>query len=609
VLLIHELNLGSLSFFVQKLFVPFSVLSTVHLNRIGIMDPASLAIGISGLLPIAKEITRIVRAKRNMANVPSDLSSYYTKFELENGKFLYWLENVFGADLHKPDFNASEAELPNSLESTFGIKRIVYDALATVLGILNEINALFESLGAQIERLDGAPSRTIIAYSQKMAETRRLERTARFKDQVSQRRKLFFETNVRSKSPKSRLEDYHKDLVYYNSSLHELVSLHKENVADAAFRAKVLAGRSTSAQLEDVESATFGSDEALNKAVRFKQQWMSHIEGQGVSLHNSRTDFSAIDSPQVRPDGSFRRRTTSNFATTNGQRLRIMVEWRAAPQHLSNDIQVILHDRLSKLSAILGLPEKPQELRTLPCLGWTSNIATLNNLGLIYRFPDFAKPNSRAQSLHELYRNGTLPSLSDRFKLARTLAVSLMTFHSIGWLHKEFTSENIVFFQHVDGEAEEYDIRQPFVSGFEYSRPNDAQELTLPQDGLGGDNFNPSQHPEVDRGPSGRTNEYRYSRRYDIYSLGVILLEIAFWDQWSQICRRSNGLILTRQNAQKELKSLVRTSVAHRMGMRYRNVILSCLNWPHVRESEAAADVDSFYLAVVKILDSCQCGA
>jgi hypothetical protein len=572
------------------------------------MEIAGLAIGTSGLLPIAKEIMRMVRAKRNMANVPSDLLMYYTKLGCENGKFLIWLENVFGSALYSHDFEASETELPDSLESPLGIKRLIYDALATVLGILDGMNAVYESLGAKIELPGRTPPKEIIAYSQRMAEKKRLERTAEFKDKVTRTRKLFFETNVRSKSPKSRLEDYFQDLVYWNSSLYELVSRHKENVVEAAFKARMLAGRTTAAQLDSVEGATSGSDEALNKAVRFKQQWMRHLEGQGGSLQNPRTDFSAINASQATTDGSFCRRTTSNFSTraTNGQRMRILVEWRTAPRHLSSDKQDILHERLSKLSAILGLAEKPEELRTLHCLGWTNKV---DNLGLIYHFPDFAKASSRPQSLHELYREGTLPSLSERFKLARTLAVSMMTFHSIGWLHKGFISDNIVFFQSINADSEEYDIAQPFVSGFEYSRPNDPVEMTLPQDGPGGETFHPTQHPEVEHGASRRATGYRYSRRYDIYSLGVILFEIACWDQLRNICQRSNNLTLTRQNAQDELKRLVRTLVAHRMGSKYRNVVLSCLDWPDVRESDASVDVDNFYLDVVRILDSCQCGA
>jgi hypothetical protein len=125
------------------------------------------------------------------------------------------------------------------------------------------------------------------------------------------------------------------------------------------------------------------------------------------------------------------------------------------------------------------------------------------------------------------------PSLDFRLALARTFSTTVSALYSSGWLHKSLRSTSILFpvrtsdvqVVPIQGSKDALGLAsQMLLSGFEYSRP----EASV---------------PSIDRGLS--TNDiasaiYRHPRyqgeaisgyriEYDIYSVGLILTEIALW--------------------------------------------------------------------------------
>jgi hypothetical protein len=48
--------------------------------------------------------------------------------------------------------------------------------------------------------------------------------------------------------------------------------------------------------------------------------------------------------------------------------------------------------------------------------------------------------------------------------------------HSVGWLHKSFRSENILFFN--DADQDPHLLTQPYVCGFDFSRQDSPHEMT-----------------------------------------------------------------------------------------------------------------------------------
>lgn len=119
----------------------------------------------------------------------------------------------------------------------------------------------------------------------------------------------------------------------------------------------------------------------------------------------------------------------------------------------------------------------------------------------------------------------------------------------------------------------------------------------------------------VDRHPSrqGTHPEVDYEMRHDIYSLGVVLLEIGLWtsfvvcDQKEEFCLSRPHPILesidvsgaqdARQSAYKNkhvLESLASRDLPSRLGKRYTGVVLQCLRCLDTGQ-DAYADGPSLY--------------
>jgi len=118
-----------------------------------------------------------------------------------------------------------------------------------------------------------------------------------------------------------------------------------------------------------------------------------------------------------------------------------------------------------------------------------------------------------------------LPSQTQRVRLSMILACALSQLHSAGWLHKSLRADNILFFpapSKAGGHKWGISLDEPYIVGYEYARFDSSSEVSE----------QPSSNPEHDiyRHPSA-IGDYSesFNRLFDIYSLGLIFLEIAQW--------------------------------------------------------------------------------
>ncbi|KAK0621460.1 prion-inhibition and propagation-domain-containing protein [Bombardia bombarda] len=225
----------------------------------------------------------------------------------------------------------------------------------------------------------------------------------------------------------------------------------------------------------------------------------------------------------------------------NGVQKKVWIEWkdydRQKPQDLSPPKEVII-GRVQKLAALLNHTPKPEAFRTLHCLGFFDKATTdddddndeediLNmRLGLVFEGPqdDNLHTSLPPLSLRELLETHRKPSVTERIKLAHAISNCLLYLHAVNWLHKGLRSHNIVFFRTKNGYIE---YSKPYLSGFDFSRPSRADEMTdIP--GPGDDaEYNLYRHPHAQSvNPEERE---RFKKSFDIYSLGVVLVEIARW--------------------------------------------------------------------------------
>ena len=216
------------------------------------------------------------------------------------------------------------------------------------------------------------------------------------------------------------------------------------------------------------------------------------------------------------------------------QKRPVFVEWKGLPSHSQGKIMARVHD----LVILLHSP-KHSEFRSLECigLGLDSDAA---RVAFVYQFPlgqtfhsgleplqQFANP---PESLRSLFR--TNPSITDRVRLALQVTQSLKWFHTSGWLHKNLRSENILFptsdgFQSLKTDQ----LEHPILIGFAFSRQDSPSQISE----------QPSSDPERDiyRHPEamGEPSE-SFTALKDIYSLGIILLEIGEWRSLKSLVKK-----------------------------------------------------------------------
>jgi hypothetical protein len=111
--------------------------------------------------------------------------------------------------------------------------------------------------------------------------------------------------------------------------------------------------------------------------------------------------------------------------------------------------------------------------------------------------------------------------------------MTVLNLHAVNWLHKGIFSQNVVF--HFGGDEDGdaglgYDPENPILSGFEYSRP-DGTETTARDVDVVWDLY---RWPGIQRqAPTERNSK----KTYDLYSLGLVLLEIAHWEKLHTVMR------------------------------------------------------------------------
>ncbi|KAI0446360.1 hypothetical protein F4803DRAFT_41309 [Xylaria telfairii] len=198
--------------------------------------------------------------------------------------------------------------------------------------------------------------------------------------------------------------------------------------------------------------------------------------------------------------------------------------------------------------------------------------------------------NHPPRTLSDLIRDSeafSMPLLGDRFALALTLATAFSNFHSAGWLHKGFHSGNIIFLAHPFGQQASIRVTDPFITGFQYSRPTDAHSLS--RGPLENSELEYYYHPSADKG---------FSRRIDLYSLGVVLCEIGRWGLVSStVSDRRRRTMVDRSAWCNYLASKVLPDMGWRMGEKYQSVVrilLQC-QLPNDDDDGGGGDDEGFF--------------
>ncbi|OCK84951.1 hypothetical protein K432DRAFT_287852 [Lepidopterella palustris CBS 459.81] len=181
---------------------------------------------------------------------------------------------------------------------------------------------------------------------------------------------------------------------------------------------------------------------------------------------------------------------------------------------------------VERLISLLQIKLRPAEFCAPSCLGYILAKGTDARFGFVYEADGHLETPVDPQSLLERFEEGgTTVSLRARISLAQDLATSLMYLHAVNWLHKGFRSASILLFPG-QGSGELGKLR---LSGLEYARPDEVGLTSTgpPQNSEWGVYCHP--------GYLGLGRKRGFRKTYDIYSLGIVLIEIAYWKAADEI--------------------------------------------------------------------------
>ncbi|KAI8250463.1 hypothetical protein K4K58_009771 [Colletotrichum sp. SAR11_239] len=288
---------------------------------------------------------------------------------------------------------------------------------------------------------------------------------------------------------------------------------------------------------------------------------------------------------------------------------RILVEYKqivtqqetVASKNIIQPIKQLYGPQLARLLRTAG----EHSFRTLPFNSYAWNA---ENAQYIFLFDYPINTADRVpKSLNDLILSSELQpqyklELRQRFLVAQTMAGAIGAFHSDGWLHKSIRAHAVKFFFFADGNS--CDFGNPYLTDFEFSRPLAGITRLAPQAiDLEHDVY---RHPDR-HGLPGTS----FSKMHDIYSLGVVLLEIGLWQTARQIHddvikyeREGDALgPLKPQEIKEAFLQDARERLAHRMGALYQEAVVACLDgdWDELAGSRDFAK--EFYKRVVQKVD------
>ena len=304
----------------------------------------------------------------------------------------------------------------------------------------------------------------------------------------------------------------------------------------------------------------------------------------------------------------------------------VLVEWRdgfkshssAAEceerlDHLVTTLQCMYQSSTSQPPPESAAP-RSVDFAIMKCIGWTTPQDDFDQLSLIYACPKNGSPRPitlREWICRDRGKAKGPPALGIRFDLAYSLAQAVSSMVTIGWVHNGLRSDNICFF------GDEWTIqRRFFLTGFTYARPDNVlkdisrlpnhnqtyQLYRPPQFALQKASLTEERRPgKVDREGSDSEISPRITSAFDIYALGIILLELGYW--WTIEGLKDSKTFEDFYGDRGHLAELI-VGLSSRMGDIYTGVVRKCLGLEH--QVDGGEDEYDVMARVLQALGRCK---
>ena len=274
--------------------------------------------------------------------------------------------------------------------------------------------------------------------------------------------------------------------------------------------------------------------------------------------------------------GGRSRRQWANLRQGDGTIRRVIVEFKDRPLNPPHDATKQATKELNSLVRELRIAAQKETMQVFYCHGYYD---CAEHYGIVYGLPPSVDMNTmQCESLGSIllkpeYNRILAANLRNRIQLAEAIATTLLNLHSVQWVHKSLNPDNVLLFgrRNSDGSID-FDWSRPYLVGFDASRSNFGVT----------DKRSPNLFWEnrVYTHPERQSEEHnRYKKMHDIYSLGVMLLELGMMDCFKHSRYRKNQKEWTNLGKEMLLQKFVTTAKSMKgvIGPLYEEIVLTCL--------------------------------
>ncbi|KAH8692515.1 hypothetical protein GQ44DRAFT_719799 [Phaeosphaeriaceae sp. PMI808] len=589
-----------------------------------------LAFSVSGIFTLVKKCLSIYRHIDEAGGFGENVWEQYVLFQHECVRFTSWQKEM--RDFHTTDSTQTPISPHTSSEGP-NADELMNDTLAQIMTTLQAVQQLcnkykvdqLENPGHTAGKMD-VPSITTgvattvigsaVASDGKLAASsmRKQQNESFLKGRAGLFKRILYGAKLWKDSDKEDLQRLVSSFAHWNNCLENFLPSTRRMLLDLSSSSALLESEVDPSNLQKIHAAaSTGLYESLARRAKLKQMNLGPSSGSSLKKAFKCLDEKDISSILLASRG------VATFSDYGREPVKCLIEWKSYADLADYDSILAAEKQVEGLVNLSNFNKKPATMNVLESFGYFQYEDHENRLfGFISSFPPKSEINQAPVSLNELLvdaakskRSYTLPSLPQRVRVAQKIAITLLELHNAEWLHKDLNSRNVLFFY---SNPTALDLNTPWVSGFEYARPDDISAISF---SVRASSMNMYRHPSL-LGPfTPGQKRPRFQRIHDIYSFGVLLLEIGLWRQVGDF-RKANVKPADFTGA---LKQLANRELSHRMGDIYRDVVLRCMdgeclyasdgqNGVHLAKDDQEgrnASLVQYYWTVVRELERCHC--